>query len=181
MPISGRRSSYPGNPDNWGEAKVNDVCQTLTAEYWNTIQDATYALERHTLGVLQTGAAGILTHAVSGANRPAILYKTYTLTLTGSPSLTKTARLSGFTAAEKSLFGGTPLATGNHIVIAIRRLPGDSLPRVCYRAVVQAPMNTDTSGDSGWWIGVSRMRTVGGHPDTDPGTYVATVMITSTS
>jgi hypothetical protein len=181
MAIDGSRSAFPVNTDNWGEESLNNVCQVLTATDWNKVEHATYALERHNFGIMQTGAAGVLTHATSGSARPGILYKTYVVTLTGSATATKTARLSGFTTAEKNLFGGTPLASGNLVHLSVRRLPGDSVNRTFYRAAVQAPLNTDLSGDSGWWVSFSRHRNINDSYDISAGTFVLTVCITSAS
>jgi hypothetical protein len=178
MAINGSRSTFPCQIDDFGAAFVNNICTKITAERWNFIEDAAYLLERQSLGVLQSGsAAAAYTHTPSGATRPSILFKAYTATLTGAAASIQTFQLSGFTAAEKALFAGTPLATGNTIHVQIRKLPGVAGERA-YSASVKGPIG-DPTGDSGFWVQGSSIRHGNGDFDIQPGIYCISVMITS--
>lgn len=176
MAIDGRRSAFPVSLDSFGAEHVNDVAEPITAALQNQLSDVTLALERHTLRVVQSGLAGVLTPAVSGASRPKLLYKVITTVVTGT-AVTSTQPLPPFTSAEKTLFGGTPLASGNNIHLQARKVGGDPFPGTAYHAAYLPPIS-DFSGDLGWRTVLSTLR----HGDSDltvtAGTYVLTVMIT---
>lgn len=175
MAIDGTRSRFPCLIDDWGSEFEDNVCQKATAARWNQIQDALFRCEEHSLRVMLTGEQGVLTHAVEGANRPAILFKSYTVQATGSSTVTKVFQLGPFTAAEKALFGGTPLASGNSIHLQIRRTQLSSSVKA-YHASLR-PV-TDPTGDSPWYVAASTLRHGNGDEEIAPGTYVISLMIT---
>lgn len=176
--IDGHRSTYPVTLDDWGAEFTDNVCQTLSASRFNALQDALYTLESHTQHLVISGAPGVFTPAVSGSLRPKLMFKSYVVTATGSAVSTYTFTLSGFTGPEKSLFGGTPLASGNLIHVQIRKAVGDAYRETAYHCGVLGPI-LDDSGDSGWRVVAANSRHGNGQVAIGPGTFVVSVMITS--
>lgn len=177
MAIDGQRSSFPEELDDLGNLHVNDACERFYAEDWNLTQDALYQLERHTLGILQSGDA-TYTHTASGSARPKHLVKTYTVAATGSGVALQTVWLPAFTAQEKSLFGGTPLASG----VSIQLWPRLRLQTNNLRTYHAAPTPiTDPTGDTGWEVQIARQRSRGDDLDSDvpAGTYVLTLLLST--
>lgn len=181
MAIDGTGSTFPTSLDDWGNAKENNVCEVVDSTFFNRMEHATFALENHTLRIMRTGEAGVITHSTSGADRPKVLFKTYTVVLTGSSTNTKSIPLSGFTATEKALFNGTPLASGNNVHVQIRRTEGRSSPHSVrdksFHCGISNPI-TDTSGDTGWTLVASTIRHGAGDENIGPGLYTISVMIT---
>lgn len=175
MPINGSTSTFPVTVDDWGQEVTNDTCQRLTAGRWNEIQDATYALERHTQYPLKSGNS--LYPSDVNTTRPQQVYKTYTVTLTGASSEAFTASLSGFSAAEKSALGGTPLHPTNSMVLQVRKVAPTTALEDAVVCGLLGPLS-DYSGDSGWQIQISNMRDQLGVYDVSAGTYIVTVVIT---
>lgn len=175
--LRGARSSYATSIDNYGELHTNNTCDLITAERYNFIGDTIVRLQYTTQDVLHTGAS-FFTHAVTGTNRPKVIIKPFTISIVGGGASLKTATSPAplFTAAEKALFSGTPLASGQCIHVQVRRVPGDSVQTRSYLAAVQGPI-ADTSGDSGVTIGVSLIGS--GLGNVEAGTYVVTMFITS--
>lgn len=178
MAIDGHRSTFPTTVDNWGNAFTDNICEVMTAARFNTIEDALFALESHTHHLFVSGLPSVLTPAVSGSLRPKLLFKTYVVGATGSAVSTYTFSLSGFTTQEKSLFNGTPLASGNLIQVQIRKAGGDAYSQTAYHCAVLGPI-TDDSGDSGWRVVAANSRHGNGQVTIGPGTFVVSVMVTS--
>jgi hypothetical protein len=177
MPCDGHRSTYPAALDSFGADAVDDVNETVDAERMNRMNDAAVTLERHTLKIVQTGRAGVLTHPVSGSGRPALLYKPYQVT-TGSTAATQTFTLSGFTAQEKAMFHGVPLHPSGSIHTQIRKVDGDLVREQSYQCHLLGALS-DYTGDSGWQVAAAPLRQTNGDTTIGPGTYVVTVMITT--
>ena len=178
MAIDGNRSDFPTSLDDWGEELDNNSCQLVDATFFNTMEDAIFNLEKHTLRVMQTDMNGILSTTISGSARPKVLYKTYTMVITGAKTVTRTATLSGFTTAEKSLFNGTPLASGNNIHLQIRK--ADGIPEIRNKSFHIGLTNpiTDTSGDSGIPVTAATIRHGNGDDEMSAGTFIVSLMIT---
>lgn len=175
--LRGDRSVYPTSIDSYGNEHTNDVCELISAERYNFIGDTLNRIQFKTLYVLQTGTS-FYTHAVTGTNRPKVLIKAFSVSIIGSGASLKTGTISGplFTAAEKTLFGGTPLASGNCIHIQARKSPGDAALQKAYVASVAGPI-ADTSGDSGLTVGISPLAS--GLGNVEAGTYIVSFFITS--
>jgi hypothetical protein len=178
MAIDGSRSDFPTSLDDWGEELDNNSCQFVDAGFFNTMEDAVFSLEKHTLRVMQTDLNGILGMTISGSTRPKVLYKVYTFVGTGAKSVTKTTTLSGFTTAEKNLFNGTPLASGNSVHLQIRRADGQpDIRNKSFHVGITNPI-TDISGDSGIPITASTIRHGNGDDEIGAGTYIISLMVT---
>lgn len=175
--LFGRRSNYPTSIDNYGDLHTDNNCDLITAERYNFIGDTVNRLQYGTQDVLHTGAS-FFTHSVTGTNRPKVLIKPFTITIIGGGASLKTASspIPLFDAAEKALFGGTPLASGQCIHVQVRKSPGDTIQAKSYLAAIPGPI-ADTSGDSGVVIGVSLIGS--GLGNVEAGTYVVTMFITS--
>lgn len=179
MAIDGHRSTFPATVDDWGSAFQNNLCQIVDAEWFNKIQDATFTSEVKTRRTFLTGQDGVYTPPTSGTARPHIMFKAYTVTLTGSATTTKTAIVPApaFNAAEKAMFGGTPFASGNMIHTQIRKVGGDPQIQFSYHGGVIRP--TDASGDSGFNFVASTARHGNSDTTISAGTYVVSLMITN--
>lgn len=177
--IDGHRSTYPTTVDDWGSAFVNNICQLVDAEWFNKIQDACFNTEVKTRRTFLTGQTGVFQPAPSGVARPHMMFKAYTVTLTGSATTTKTVVIPGpaFNAAEKTLFGNTPFASGTIIDIQIRKVGGDSAVKFSYHCGLIRP--TDVSGDSGFQIVASTIRHGNSDFTISAGTYVVSLFITT--
>jgi hypothetical protein len=179
MAIDGHRSTFPAVVDDWGSAFQNNSCQIVDAEWFNKIQDAAFTSEIKTRRTFLTGQTGVLQPVPSGSARPHIMFRAYTVTLTGSATTTKTATIPGpaFNLAEKQMFGGTPFASGNMLHIQIRKAAGDASIQVSYHCGLIRP--TDTSGDSGFQVVASTARHGNGDTTISAGTYVVSLMLTN--
>ena len=151
----GSSSTFPVTVDDWGNEFQNNAHTKITAARWNQIADAVIALEKHTFQVMQTGkTGGLITD--TGVNRPVMLYKVYTISVTGGTEPFKDTIIPGpaFTASEKAMFGGSPLASGSSVHIWIRKLVGNSFPMSSYQVTLKGPI-TSISGDAGIPITIS--------------------------
>lgn len=173
--INGSRSTYPVTLDDWGQEKTNDSCTFVDAEYFNTLQDATYNLERYTQRVLLVGNASLTTPATSG--RANTLYKTFVVTATGTASEVKTLQGPTFSTSEKAAFDGTPLASGICKVFQVRKILVDESKGYGVVASLRGPIS-DPSGDSGWFIQLSTLIDDRGTGAVKvyAGTYIVTAM-----
>lgn len=178
MPITGRSSTYPPTYDDWGAELLNNNCTTVMDSLFNRMEDATYNLERFTINPLNTGLEDVLESASAAATRPALLVKTYLVSLTGVPSNTKLVQMPAFSAAEKAMFLGAPLASSGTINVQIRKIGGAQELRVRPIATLVTPV-ADYSGDTAWYV---RVTTIRDKTDTTDfkitlGTYVISLMI----
>ena len=174
--ITGSTSTFPATMDDFGQLWVNNTCEKLTAAQLNTIQDIIYNLESNSQRLFY-GASRVATDA----GRPKMLMKTYSVTATGGASdSTQTVGLTGFTAAEKSLFDGLPLASGNIVIISVR-LANQGV-RETFRGYVGHHIAvSDYSGDSGWSIMIAPQidnTSTGAAIGTPNEAYIITVEIT---
>lgn len=179
MAIDGHRSVFPLNIDDWGSEFVNNICQIVNASDFNKMEDALYRIEIKTRRTFITGQTGVLQPAVSGSARPHMMFKAFTVAATGSSTTTKNLVIPGpaFSATEKTLFGGSPLASGNLVHIQVRKASGDSTSSRSYHGGLVLP--ADKSGDSGFTVVASTARHGNGDTTIDAGTYVVSVMITN--
>lgn len=174
--LTGSRSVFPGAIDSFGTDHQNDTGEIVTAESLNKLSDALLNLEKHTLRAVLSGRIGTVTPAITGTTRPRALVKAYTVTSTSGTVTTVAFSLSGFTTAEKALFGGSPLAPSGSIHLQVRSAGGDAFPGRAYHAALIGPL-TDFSGDSGWRVVASTLRHGNNDFTIGNGTYVITVMI----
>lgn len=172
--INGSSSDFPLGVDDWGQEFTNDNCEKLTAARWNQIQDSVYALEKCTQFLVRSGRPEYPSNLAAG--RPVVLYKTYTVTVTGSDSEIKAASLSGFTTAEKALFAGEPLNPRYHQVLQVRKTPPTQRREHYFLAGLRGPL-TDYSGDSGWSVLLSNLADRDREYQVPAGTYVLSLMI----
>jgi hypothetical protein len=178
MAINGSRSTFPTTLDSWGAAFTNNSCEIVDAGFFNRMQDALFQLEVYTRRTIQTGKNGVLTPPTSGEGRPHIMFKSFTVSATGAASITKDLVIPGsmFTTAEKNLFGGTPLASGNVIHVQVRRTVGDAFPaRAFIGGILSIPA---LDGSSGMTVRITRVT----HDPTatvDATSYTVSLMISN--
>lgn len=169
---------FPGAIDDWGSAFVNNACQLIDASWFNRVEDAVFTSEVKTRRTFVTGKDGVYTPQVSGTARPHLMFKAYTVTVTGTATaITISVPGPAFNAGEKTMFGGTPFASGNLTHVQIRKVPGDSYALVSYHCGLLYPV--DTSGDSGFSVVASTLRHGNGDFTIGPGLYVISLMITN--
>jgi hypothetical protein len=106
------------------------------------------------------------------------MFKAFTVTATGAASVTKQLVIPGpaFTTDEKSLFGGTPLASGNLVHVQVRSAAGESNAKKSYHGGISSV--PDTTGDSGFTVTASTLRHGNGDLTISAGTYVVSLIIT---
>ncbi len=169
----GHRSRFPAETDDWGDVLLDDACQLIEAEDWNLIQDATLKLERHLAQTVQTGKSGIY----NGGSGRKLLVKVYSVSLTGSPTRTKTASLPAFTTAERALFGDTPLAAGNAVDLQVRKLGGDTTAGLAYHGALSAPVSP--AGSGAFDVIVTALRHGSTGQTLTSGTYIITLFLSN--
>lgn len=176
MAINGSRSDYPSSLDDWGTAHVNNQCERFRASLWNRIQDAVYALERHTRRVLLTGEAGSL-RTDPGVDRPKLLAKTCLLTFGGGTTETKTGTLPAFTAEELAFLDEVPFAPEHNVQLEVRRLPDGTHTQRAFKAALQSPVQPDGVGQT---VTIAPVRDAAGDTNyrVPEGTYVLSLLIT---
>lgn len=178
MAIDGSRSDFPDALDDWGNEYENNLCERWTAQRWNEIQDAVYALERQTQRALQAGDDNFPA-GVDGASRPRLLAKVVATVVAGPAAETKDVAMPVFTAEEKALFDGLPLAALNTLTLQVRIVTPDSVGQRAYVAALKSPLS-DFSGDSGWTVTLSPLRDAASESTNlkvGAGTYIITVLI----
>jgi hypothetical protein len=171
-------SSFPTLIDDWGQAHTNDNCDPITAFSWNKITAALVQMGFHSIAVLQSGQAGVLTHPTTGSLRPKVLLKAFDITASGAEPWMKLISMPSFTQDEKDLFDGSPLSINNSIHLWVRKDPPNALGSMAYQCSLVGNI-TDDSGDSGWQVALTPLGNDQGDRKIVNGNYVVTMIITN--